>query len=177
MKIRNGFVSNSSSSSFVVAFPRIPKDANDVRNMLFSPEEEFFYSPYGDDYYNVIEVANTVWNDICNQIVNDFESAKREFEYGTIDDVDAPNYNDYYYIKDYEKRYDAYDTAKEEYAKKKIKEFFNTRKLKLKKINQEKVDDIAIYVFEYSDNDGSYGATLEHGNLFRRLKHVRISKH
>ena len=39
MKIRNGFVSNSSSSSFVVAFPRKPKTQNDVMKMMFNGKE------------------------------------------------------------------------------------------------------------------------------------------
>lgn len=30
MKVRQGFVSNSSSSSFVVAFPRVPENDEDV---------------------------------------------------------------------------------------------------------------------------------------------------
>jgi hypothetical protein len=41
MKIRNGFVSNSSSSSFIVALPFEPKSREDVKKTLFdnSPEE------------------------------------------------------------------------------------------------------------------------------------------
>ena len=42
MKTRNGFVSNSSSSSFIVAFPRKPESVDETRTMVFgsiSPEE------------------------------------------------------------------------------------------------------------------------------------------
>ncbi|HMZ46899.1 MAG TPA: gliding motility-associated C-terminal domain-containing protein [Chitinophagaceae bacterium] len=39
MKIRNGFVSNSSSSSFIVLFPKEPKNATDVKNMLFKEDK------------------------------------------------------------------------------------------------------------------------------------------
>ena len=41
MKIRNGFVSNSSSSSFIVAFPEKPKSAEHVRKMMFGDETDF----------------------------------------------------------------------------------------------------------------------------------------
>ena len=58
-----------------------------------------------------------------------------------------------------------------------MKEFFNIRKLKLQKINNETVETGVLYIFEFSDNDGSYNAALEHGNLFNKLKYIRISKH
>ena len=35
MKIRSGFVSNSSSSSFIVAFPKKPKSKNELSEMMF----------------------------------------------------------------------------------------------------------------------------------------------
>lgn len=40
MKIRSGFVSNSSSNSFIVIFPTEPKSVDDVKNFLFDKEDE-----------------------------------------------------------------------------------------------------------------------------------------
>lgn len=37
--------------------------------------------------------------------------------------------------------------------------------------------DKDIYVFEYSDNDGPLQTMLEHGEIFKRLPHIRISHH
>ena len=171
MKIRNGFVSNSSSSSFVVVFPREPKSAEDVKNMLFD-EKQIFY-----DKWPVTQVAETIWFDICDQNKNDFEVIKEEFSYGNFDCDDAPDYNDFRDKDDWQTNWEAYEIANEIYAKKKMKEFFNLRKLKLQKINNEPIEDISLYVFEYSDNDSDYYSALEHGDLFKKLKHVRISKH
>lgn len=57
-----------------------------------------------------------------------------------------------------------------------MKEFFNLRKLKLKEIANEEISE-SVYIFSYADEDGSYGSALEHGELFNKLKHIRISKH
>ena len=45
MKIRSGFVSNSSSSSFVVAWPKKPKTTEEARGMLFA-DDASYPNPY-----------------------------------------------------------------------------------------------------------------------------------
>lgn len=183
MKIRNGFVSNSSSSSFVVIFPREPKSAEDVKNILFDKGQIMFDNPYYDEEYDtnigytVEQISETVWNDIQNQTKNDFKKAKDYLTSGTIYGYDAPDYHKYDHIKDWHKKMEVYNAEMNKYAEKKMKEMFNIRKLKLQKINNEPVNDIIMYCFNYADEDGSYFSTLEHGNLFRKLKHVHISNH
>jgi len=181
MKIRQGFVSNSSSSSFVVIFPKEPNDVIDVKNMLFSKGETFYSNPYqyGDNEYgwSTDEVAETIWNDISKQEKNNFKRAEEIITSGTSYEDGAPDWNDYGHIKDWTLKTTAYYAAQEKFAKKKLKEFFNLRKLKLQKINNQKVDDIILYCFEYSDNDGSYFTALEHGDLFKNLKHIKINNH
>ncbi len=172
MKIRNGFVSNSSSSSFLVVFPREPKSAEEVRTMLFDENEKLY--GYYDDNYSVQHVAETVWSDICSQTPNDIQAAKEELE--GFDSVGSPEYDDFKHLPEKEV-WEAYNNALKIYAGKKMKEFFNIRKLKLQKINNETVETGVLYIFEFSDNDGSYNAALEHGNLFNKLKYIRISKH
>lgn len=58
MKIRNGFVSNSSSSSFVVAFPKKPKTAADVWKYLFDGKDGGISHCCGDglSYSQVSEI-------------------------------------------------------------------------------------------------------------------------
>ena len=71
MKIRNGFVSNSSSSSFVVAFPRKPKSIEETGDMLFgqgyNPNERVDYK-YNDTNFTKGQVAEKVFEDTrCNR--------------------------------------------------------------------------------------------------------------
>jgi predicted transcriptional regulator len=59
MKIRNGFVSNSSSSSFIVAFPHKPADPNDILYMLnIFPSAHLSY-----DYEEEISEDDPTWEE------------------------------------------------------------------------------------------------------------------
>lgn len=172
MKIRTGFVSNSSSSSFVVLFPSEPQNVDDVKKMLFGDQEEY-YGMYDEGGWSTNAVAKTIWNDICDQQKNDFEKAKDILS----NDYNGPDYDDFSHIEDNNERWEAYGVALEAYGKKLLKEFFNIRKLKLKKLNNESIEDgTVLYCFEYGDGD-SYGSALEHGDLFEKLKYIKISNH
>jgi len=66
MKTRNGFVSNSSSSSFVVAFPKEPKSFDDVYEMVFDSKEGGI-QPYDFvDGMSHTQIAERVWKDLQN---------------------------------------------------------------------------------------------------------------
>jgi hypothetical protein len=173
MKIRSGFVSNSSSSSFLVIFPREPKNEEDVKNMLFNRDQSLY--GYYDDFFPIEQVAKTVWNDICSQEKNDIEGAIELLRSGGSDD--APSYYQYEHIEDWRERSERYGEDLDEYSKRKIKEFFNLRKMKIDKINGDNMDESVLYSFSYSDNDGSYGSALENGGLFDKLKHIEINQH
>ena len=67
--------------------------------------------------------------------------------------------------KEGQEQYNNYIELKNKDRKKYLQEFIgeNTNK--------------QFFIFEYSDNDGRFYTTLEHGNLFKNLEHLRISKH
>ena len=68
MKIRQGFVSNSSSSSFILKMERAPKDLEDFKSMLVLDSEY--------DYYGNQVSQSSVINYIFRQLKNESASLK-----------------------------------------------------------------------------------------------------
>ena len=174
MKIRNGFVSNSSSSSFIVAFKKVPKSVAEMQKMLFGDEPYYknpYYYPEDKEYgsepsWYAEEVSARVFKDMKNIVPP--EEIEEELKNGYIVDDFAPEYNDFSSSTigdDWEKRHDKWRKAMEKYAESVAKDFI--------KDNPE----ATFYIFTYSDNDGPLHTALEHGNLFNKLPHVKVGNH
>ena len=75
MKIRRGFVSNSSSSSFIVKLPKISLNSKDeFAKMLFGDNIPLLISDLWIDYsFATDEIINMVYNDI-NRTYNNYHS-------------------------------------------------------------------------------------------------------
>lgn len=72
MKIRKGFVSNSSSSSFYVKFDKQPKNENELKQMMFPNYEGEIFTHYG--YSTTLDrIVQTVFNDIKDQLADENE--------------------------------------------------------------------------------------------------------
>ncbi len=163
MKTRYGFVSNSSSSSFVVAFKRRPASVDELHKMLFDNNKTFIYYDY---LFNTEQAANTVWKDMkgqCSLTLNEISSMIGE---GYVEGAPEYPWSECNVTEEQHRRnVDKYEDDTAEFIQKMAKRF---------------VDDnvgAVLLSFSYSDNDGEYYSALEHGGLFQRLPHIRISHH
>jgi len=166
MKIRNGFVSNSSSSSFVVAFPSEPKDQEDLREMMFdSGERTISYYDYSCD---VERVVDEVFRDLKKATIKDMvESVNNGWFDGRADSWDRTKNLSYAIPEEKEeidKIWEENEKENEKIAKNIIKKF--------KKENK----DCFFAVFEYGDDD-SFHCIMEHGEIFYKLNNIQTSYH
>jgi len=180
MKIRNGFVSNSSSSSFVVAFPKKPDTAEDVKEMMFG-KQEWHYAGYYSDTGDVPtkDIADAVFKE-----VEDKESASKLKVYKAI----RHGYFDSYLLPELLpgscSSWDETRDLKFPEDEKAIRAIWD----KSEKTNDQRAMDIVnaflgnhedafIATMWFADEDGSFWSMMEHSKIFGRLKHIKTSYH
>lgn len=165
MKIRNGFVSNSSSSSFIVVFDKKPSSVEELQKLLFG-DNDVYDGPYSGSW-PAKEVAEVVWKDLQGQSPLTVDELA-----GNVGGEASENYPEYidgiWELKDgrLRERMSSLHYAACEVEDKRVAEEFA-------KENEGK----SIFRFEYSDNDGALSTAMEHGDLFKRLKHIKNSHH
>jgi len=194
MKVRNGFVSNSSSSSFIVGFPKLPSSPEELEKMMFVNTGEV--QPY--DFCKAtptIEIAKQVFRDMS---VDNFKSARltKRKALNVVLEGNFPGSPPYDFREnsESEKISKAYqeETGKDIYdetADPVVVKLFRKTQQKEWALGRKMVNIAAkaflegfwpqvkgkkVFRFEYSDD--THG-NIEHGNVFRRFPHVRISKH
>jgi hypothetical protein len=192
MKIRNGFVSNSSSSSFIVGFSKIPTSPEAL-------EKEMFGSPCE---INWIDVDIKPSNFIAQRVFDDIKTgnATRLTKKQALDIIlegSFPGEPPYHFKQDRES-----DKIEKDYREETGKDVYDdTADPKIKKlyrkVQQKEQDDDSrirkiaakaflagfwpslkgkkVFRFEYADDGGE--GIFEHGEIFRAFPHCQISKH
>jgi hypothetical protein len=150
MKTRSGFVSNSSSSSFLLAFPREPKSEKDIVKMLFK-KEKFVRSICDEFDFPVKELSCRIFSKIH----------PRELLMECCGIIDGgPSSSDFFVDSKFDQ--ESYDKAVKDYTEKTIAEFV--------------VENIGSYLCVVSfDDDSSMDSTLKNGMCFHNIPHICIS--
>ena len=166
MKVRYGFVSNSSSSSFVVAFEKIPQNKSELRDMLFLPEQQDMFGFYSDDFA-VDDVLEVVWGDMQDGPLTT-DQVYDEFNGGYLPDQPDVDWAAWHKTSSVEERnviFDEFRNRREKFGRALADKFMADNEGK------------SFFRFCYSDNDGDFYSALEHGELFIHLPHFVISHH
>jgi hypothetical protein len=166
-KFRNGFVTNSSSSSFIVSFDKVPRTLKEVKKLLFTKDQVAYSGYYSTECFSINDVAERVYQEIETAKSRSEEDLKRDMD-GYFDD--APDYCEYtrgldYKSKEYKVAYERFIKDHAEYIDKKYNAFM------------EKNKDKVVLTLNFSDNNGPLESAIEHGDLFNRLPHIKVSHH
>ena len=238
MKIRYSLISNSSSSSFIIIFPKKPKTADAVFKYMFNGVSG--YAGHDDNFrMSYKEISDRVFNDLKNNKINIKEELLHEFK--TLVSLKLMNMETDYlrdkisvvvtitkekefdlnqislilkYLDNYTQLRGLRDLCSEEqdylrrdmkvtnipwgqepqeYKDKyyEIQKKYHTKTSPIvdennKIINQLASDKVNKFI---SENDGWWytilryddhsdvGSLMEHGNVFRNIKHITISHH
>lgn len=180
MKIRNGFVSNSSSSSFVVAFPNKPKNIKELEKMMFGDKKWHYSGIYGDTDTSQTEIiAEAVF-----KIISEEETVTRK---RILESLRNGWFDPYKDNELFPGLYSSFEKTK----------FLNFPKDEIEirriwdesdKINDERASNIIdafiedhkdhfFAVMEFSDNDGGFWSMMEHSGIFKNIDHIQTSYH
>lgn len=167
MKIRQGFVSNSSSSSFIVAFPKgMEVTSENVHNHLFGPAFSAITAYDWIGTFSTKEIADQVAQDMRGQTPNVDENITEALGGHIPGSPDMDRFKTRKPDgKGYDYDWDAYSAARDAF------------RLKMAENVKKEFAGQDIYTFEYSDNDGNFMCTMEHGGIFDNVPHMQISNH
>jgi hypothetical protein len=158
MKIRTGFISNSSSSSFIVALDKIPETIEETMKIF----------GLGDGFGDV-DMATVILADLRKPENLLFTKAMvyEAFGYGWHNGEPKYPCVSYDHTTEEERKavYKKWDEEKTAFTNEKADQFMHD--------HQGKV----FIKLHYSDNDGRRGAQLEHGDHFYQGFVYRISNH
>lgn len=181
MKIRRGFVSNSSSSNFIVAFAHKPKSVDDLKEMMFGKQEWHYPGIYGGGVTDIStqRIAEAVFKDLKGKRKATkkqmFESIRNGY-FGSylipslmpgIHKSDTTGLN----WQDEEDREEIQRIWKES------EEINDKRATAIAECFRKGHDDEWITTLNYADEEGSFDSILEHSGIFERLDYIITSCH
>ena len=197
MKVRSGFVSNSSSSSFILKFDKVPKTKEEMRILLFGEKPPAFVAHWGDDAVSTEQVANILFKDVekahfsgINDLIDSVKSEIEQFGEYTYDDgygfVEGTEH-----AKEFDKLYDGISKFEKTVSDIRYKPGFDwqSHSATLNKMSEPMFDLIekalrerynesdSFMEVEYSDSDGQIFSYMEHSGILDKIAVQRFSHH
>lgn len=192
MKTRQGFVSNSSSSSFIIGLNEKPKHAGKIKVLFLGDQDTIPNNCYHPDWsrdgtkpeFTAADIANVIFRDLKNaqplteeQIIEEINSGWFDESLQELQTFNTEEDQSWVYEKEYKKRTGKdirKDTKSKEYAEwsRLMREYWDEREKKHRKMAEDfwskrkkDFEGKQVFLLSYSDNDGDLYATIEHGEI------------
>jgi hypothetical protein len=164
MKRRIGYVSNSSSSSFILSIPGKPKAEGELFEFMFFKGDTKYVDPYEEKSYPINDVVSAVMSQLSDQ---DPMTKDKMIDLVSCGHIDHPLLGNMDFFKDSDGNYQwkKQEAFQKEIAKEVVEDFLRVHK------NKE------FYSVSFSDNEGDLNGAIEHGSAFDRIPHLRCSFH
>jgi len=197
MKIRSGFVSNSSSSSFILKFDKLPESVEEVKVLLFGENPPLLTTYWGDDAVSTQQIAEVLFRDINSARIMGVDgvvSQVREQVYFSKYSVDeGRELVSSEYLEEFDRLYKMIEKEDEEHSKRRLEynddDGWDAHYKKMDKLSEplydiveksikEKCSDLDKYIeVEYGDGEGMVFSYLEHSGILDKIKIQRFSHH
>jgi len=174
MKTRQGFVSNSSSSSFILALDK-PYDYDDMSETLFNGNTSIRSGwSWDNQWFNVDDLMKWINKEFtaADAKITTFEQFVEAYYIGWNEgpSLDSSKYQLPDDTNGWKRDRDLYNADVDAYKQKRCKELWATY--------EQAAKEGKLYVVEFADDDGAIGSELEHNTPWTNVfTGIRFSHH